>query len=397
MEVEQFYEHLLNYPDLRIHSVDHDETKITLHCETTTGESICPQCGLSTGEVHQYDKRRVRDLDISGKEVWLDLRVRQFVCRSCNRYFHEQPDWLLPGKSYTRRQAKWAFLMCQKQAFTEAAALLNMCPKTLERLYYEQGERQLNLPQRYQKVRQLGIDEISHRKGKGDYVCVLTDLERGIPLDILPDRKKATLKAHFEQLGAQFCQQIEVVACDIWPTYINVAEEVFPHATVVIDRFHVVKALNEVLDKERKALRRKYPNNEHFKHLKWTLFKRPEHCTQAQMTQLEQALEEAWELEEIYQLRNTFNAIFDLATHPKEMKCQLNQWIKHAQKLNHKPMNIFLKTLNNRIKQITAFAQYRVTNAITEGLNNIIRYFKRISFDIPNFKNMRLRILIQSI
>ncbi|MCB0847743.1 MAG: transposase, partial [Bacteroidetes bacterium] len=64
---------------------------------------------------------------------------------------------------------------------------------------------------------------------------------------------------------------------------------------------------------------------------------------------------------------------------------------------NHKPMNIFLKTLNNRIKQITAFAQYRVTNAITEGLNNIIRYFKRISFGIPNFKNMRLRILIQSI
>jgi transposase len=396
MKVEQFYEHLLNYPGLRIHSVDHDDTKITLHCETTTGESICPQCGLSTGEVHQYDRRRVRDLDISGKEVWLELRVRQFVCRSCNRYFHEQPDWLLPGKSYTRRQAKWAFLMCQKQAFT-AAALLNMCPKTLERLYYEQGEKLLNLPQRYQEVRQLGIDEISHRKGKGDYVCVLTDLERGIQLDILPDRKKATLKAHFEQLGPQFCQQIEVVACDIWPTYINVSEEVFPHATVVIDRFHVVKALNEVLDKERKALRRKYPQNEYFKHLKWTLFKRPENCTQAQLAQLEQALEEAWELEEIYQLRNTFNAIFDLATHPLKMKSELKQWIKHAKKLNHKPMNAFLKTLNNRFKQITAFAQYRVTNAITEGLNNVIRYFKRISFGIPNFRNMRLRILIQSI
>jgi transposase len=107
--------------------------------------------------------------------------------------------------------------------------------------------------------------------------------------------------------------------------------------------------------------------------------------------------EQAWELEEIYQLRNTFNAIFDIAANPKEMKCQLNQWIKHAKKLNHKPMNAFLNTLNNRIKQITAFAQYRVTNAITEGLNNIIRYFKRISFGIPNFNNMRLRILIQSI
>jgi transposase len=98
----------------------------------------------------------------------------------------------------------------------------------------------------------------------------------------------------------------------------------------VIDRFHVVKALNEVLDKERKALRRKHPKNEDFKHLKWTLFKRPENCTEAQIAQLERALEQAWELEEIYQLRNTFNAIFDIAANPKEMKCQLNQWIKHA-------------------------------------------------------------------
>jgi hypothetical protein len=46
--------------------------------------------------------------------------------------------------------------MCQKQAFSQAGALLNMCPKTLERLYYEQGEMLLNLPQRYQQVRQLG-------------------------------------------------------------------------------------------------------------------------------------------------------------------------------------------------------------------------------------------------
>lgn len=397
MKEESFYEQLLNYPDLRITSVIHEKSKITLHCETTSGESKCPQCGLSTGEVHQYDNRRVRDLDISGKEVWLELRIRQFVCHSCNRYFHEQPDWLLPGKSYTRRQAKWAFLMCNKQSFTEAGALLNMCPKTLERLYYEQGESLLNLSQRYKKVRQLGIDEIAHRKGKGDYVCVLTDLERGIQLDILPNRKKATLRAHFEQLGPKFCQQIEVVACDIWPSYIQLAQEVFPNAEVVIDRFHVVKALNDVLDQQRKALRRKYPKDQQFKRLKWILFKRPENCSQSQISQLRQAFETAWELEEIYQLRNTFHAIMDISTNPKEMTIQIKQWVKHAQKLNNKAMNAFINTLNKWIKQITAFARYRVTNAVTEGLNNLIRYFKRISFGIPNFKNMRLRILIQSI
>ncbi len=81
--------------------------------------------------------------------------------------------------------------------------------KTVERLYYEQAEQAINLPERYAKVRKLGIDELSLHKGKGNYCCVLTDLDRGAQLDILADRKKETLVAHFQGLGLAFCQQIK--------------------------------------------------------------------------------------------------------------------------------------------------------------------------------------------
>lgn len=65
---------------------------------------------------------------------------------------------------------------------------------------------------------------IAHRKGKAHYACVLTDLERGIALDILPNRLKQALIAHFQKLGSGFCQQIESrgrpAACfDMWPAY----------------------------------------------------------------------------------------------------------------------------------------------------------------------------------
>ena len=73
--------------------------------------------------------------------------------------------------------------MCAKQAFTQVAALANMGVKTVERLFYAVAEKVVDLPQRYIQVRQLGIDEVAHRKGKGSYVWVLTDLERGIRLD----------------------------------------------------------------------------------------------------------------------------------------------------------------------------------------------------------------------
>ena len=95
-----------------------------------------------------------------------------------------------------------------------------MSYRTVERLFYKQAEQQIDLEKRYAQVRKLGIDEISNRKGKKDYICVLVDLERGIELDVLPNRKKETLIAHFQSLGQGFCNQIEVVCSDIWKTYI---------------------------------------------------------------------------------------------------------------------------------------------------------------------------------
>jgi len=394
MTESRFYEELLQLPDLRILKVEKEGKKIILQAESLSTTSKCPQCLGDCHEVHQYTKREVRDLDISGKEVWLHLRVKQYVCPICNRYFSERFDWVAPNKSYTKRQSKWIFELCAKQPFTEAGALANMNHKTVERLYHEQGESRLDLKKRYAQVKHLGIDEISHRKGKQDYCCVLTDLERGVLLDILPDRKKETLLKHFQSLGEEFCNQIEVVSCDIWKTYINAAKECFPKTKIVLDRFHVVKALNEVLDKIRKGLRKEHKEEAWFKKLKWKLFKQPQACQKEDLELLENAFEKSWELEEVYQLRNTFHAILDISKDKVDCIEQLNSWQEHAATLGNEHMNTFLKTLDKWKENIAEFVENRITNAATEGLNNLIRYFKRISFGLPNFKNMRLRILL---
>lgn len=394
MTQEKFYEDLLGFSDLKITSIEKTTQKLILHCEVKTKVSTCPNCLEPTGIINQYDTRKVQDLKISTRQVWLHIRVSQFVCPTCKRYFFDNPTWIAPGKSYTKRQVKWIFDLCKRQAFTHVGALVNLSWKTVERLFYEMAEQLINLPQRYAQVRKLGIDEISHRKGKKDYACVLTDLERGIELDVLPDRKKETLVTHFQSLGVDFCNQIEVVCCDIWKTYINVAKECFPNAEIVIDRFHVVKAINDVLDFLRKSLRREFKNEDCFKSIKWKLFKRPEKCNEDDFALLQNAFDKSWLLEEIYQLRNTFNSIFDIAKSSQQLERYLDEWIEFAVKLDYKHLNSFIKTLKRWKPQIAAFASERLTNAVTEGLNNYLRYFKRISFGLPNFQHMRLRILI---
>lgn len=389
-----FYQRLLDLPGLRVTAVDTETRRILVHGTLAAEPAPCPVCGEPTAILNQYETRKVQDLSISGKEVWLHLRVPQLTCLACPRYFVAPPEWIMPGKTYTRRQAKWIFEMCAKQPFTEVAALIGLSHKTVERLYYDVAEHQIDLAGRYARVRKIGIDEVAHRKGTRDFVCVLTDLERGVQLDILPDRRKETLEAHFEALGPVFCAQITVVAMDMWRPYRDVAEQCFPNAEVVIDRFHVVKALNDALDAIRKRLRREHADVACFKHIKWALFKRADVCSADEQKRLAEAFAESPLLGDAYRLRNAFHALMDTSRDRAALASELELWSHEAEQLGSAAVNRFVGTLRRWLAPISAFASTGLTNAVTEGLNNYLRYFKRISFGLPNFAHMRIRVLM---
>ena len=88
--------------------------------------------------------------------------------------------------------------------------------------------------------------------------------------------------------------------------------------------------------------------------------------------------------------------MFDIAVNQNELSKSIHCWLQHATLLDYKPLDRFIKTLKNWKKPIAAFANENISNAVTEGLNNFLRYFKRISFGLPNFEHMRLRILVAS-
>jgi transposase len=393
MQEIDFYQLLLNLPNLAITGASSDDRRITLFCRITTPEAPCPHCGKSTQQVNQHTTRQVRDLDISGRQVWLHVELRQFVCQDCNRYFTETLSFADSSKSYTHRQAKWIFECCRYQSFTAVGALLDINPKTVERIFYRLSQKTIDLPARYQAVRRLGIDEISHRKGKQNYCCVLTDLDSGQILDILPDRSKESIRAHFQRIGPDFCHQIESVCFDMWSAYHHVSRELFPSAVLVVDRFHVVKLLNDVLDKFRRKLRRQSPNTTEFKSIKWALWK--VNPTDQEREQIEMACQKKPELASLVTLRNTFSHAFETAKTPEELEDLLRNWIKQANPISQ--LDAFVHTLRRWLTPIKNFAFERLTNAATEGLNNLIRYVKRMSFGIPNFDHMRSRVLACSI
>ena len=396
MTENEFYTNLLNLPNILVDSVLLKDNKIIISCHISTKEGKCINCPQRTTSINQYTNRTLQDLSIVGKEVRLEIRIPQFYCKICNCYFTQELDFADSHKSYTHRQSKWIFELCNQQPFTEVGALVNLSNVTVQNIYFEQAEKLVKVKERFANVRKIGIDEIAHRKGKGDFCCVLTDLERGIELDILPNRKKETIISYFKALGSTVCEQIQVVSCDIWDTYIAVAKECFPNAEITLDRFHIVKALNESLDDVRKSLRKTYKNVKEYKKLKWILYKQPQKCNEEQRILLSNAFIQSPTLHQIYIQRNRFNDIYDQAKNAEQMTTLLTTWTEQAEKLEQPILNKFIKTVRNRMKYIASYANTHVTNAATEGLNNLIRHVKRISFGMPNFEHLRLRVLLRS-
>jgi|AntAceMinimDraft_5_1070358.scaffolds.fasta_scaffold32908_4 transposase len=181
MQETDFYQLLLSLPELVVDRVELSTRRITMHCHISTSQRNCPNCLHPTAQVNQYTHREVRDLDISGRQVWLVMQVRQFFCPDCDRYFTERLSFADPGKSHTHRQEngvarRWIFNCCAKQPFTEAGALLGVNAKTVERIYYQHVIARLDLPARYAAVRRLGIDEPggrSHRPPEGQSQLLL--------------------------------------------------------------------------------------------------------------------------------------------------------------------------------------------------------------------------------
>jgi transposase len=268
-----------------------------------------------------------------------------------------------------------------------------MNPKTMERLILDECEYEADLKKRYEQVRRIGIDEQSKRKGKGDYMCILTDLDRGILLDVLPNRKAETIIAHFKNLGEAFCDKITDVCFDNWDAYILVAKTCFKNARLSLDRFHTTKSLNECLDGFRKKLRKDFKDNPNFKKLKWVLYKQFHKLTDAELDILDAAYVDCPELKVLYTKREEFHHILDNETTVEGGRIKLDVWIESLKTQNITVFDSFVKMISSKKDMVLNYITHHLSNAVTEGLNNLIRSIRRVSFGMTNFKNLRLRSL----
>lgn len=246
-------------------------------------------------------------------------------------------------------------------------------------------------------MKRLGIDEIALRKGHRDYVCVLVDLDRKEVVDILPRREKAYLKDYFLGLGSEFCDGIELFCADMWEGYTNLAKEIFPNASIVVDRFHFFAMVQKGLESCRKYFQRKHKGHPALKSIRWPLLKNPENLSEKDREAIKELRrhEELKLLADTYDAKVAFREILEEKLEPEQAEKKIDRWVKAVTDGKVRHLFPFLKTLDKWKKYIVAYFKERATTSPVEGINNKIKAIKRRAFGYLDFNNFRRKVLIE--
>jgi transposase len=223
-----------------------DANVIILFAKTSASTARCPVCGKRSGRVHSRYTRTLSDLPWQGVPVTVRLHVRRFFCdqRACNRAIFAER---LPGVAahYARRTERldsWFTHISFALGGAAGSRLL------IDLGVVVSGDTLLNhirsmRPPNRQTPRVLSVDDFAFRRGSR-YGTVLVDLERHIPVDVLPDRSAHTFARWLTEHPG-----VEVVSRDRGGEYAEAVSRVAPCAVQVADRFHLLKNLRDVVSR----------------------------------------------------------------------------------------------------------------------------------------------------
>ena len=212
-------------------------------------------------------------------------------------------------------------------------------------------------------------------------------------LAVLPERKKATVRAFLESIPAELRSTIQQVCTDMWKGYVNAVEEfATDHKDValeiVVDRFHVAKNYREIVDKickkESRRLKAELPAEEYEKlnGVMWIVRKNNRDLDETEREQLNLFFEHSPDLKLAYTFREELTAIFELNLTVEEGKNRIIQWSKKVHQSSLTCFDKFLTTLDNWIDKIANYFSNRLNRGFVEGLNNKAKVLKRRCYGI---------------
>jgi len=373
----------------------------------------CPNCGKFCTNVKELKVKRI----VHDKNQIIHYSARRFVCECHKTFYEDSPFVSKEEKKLSNNVIKGILeeLKRYNHTFLEVAERFRISVTKVVEIF------DTHVQIKRKALREvISIDEFYFsRRSKNKYAFMILGLNGEI-IDILKSRRKTKLLDYFKYIPQDERDRVKYVTMDMNDVYKDVILRRFRNVTICIDSFHVIKMMNDELDRLRKKVMKRYDKKTYseeyhlLKHHKNVLYKEDLdeeyhyskffHQLMNETDYLNRILKIDKELAYTYQEIKRyfyFNHYWNNYS-PKEALEYINRYVNECFLSNNEYLISIASTLNNwKIEIANSFIPYakhngeitRLSNGKIEGKNSYIKKILKLANGYSNFERFRNRVM----
>lgn len=358
----------------------------------------CPEGECHETECSCYDQgeeRTWRHLNFFQYKCFIHARTPRIKCNKHGIKTVKVP-WARPRSGFTLLMDGFILELARHMAIKTIADEIGETDTRIWRvieLYVRDAYEKLE----FNEISHIGVDEYSHRGH--NYITVFMTKDREskksrvlfVTLGKGNDTVEEFSKKFIEKGGKK--ENILIVTSDMTHGFRNAIKREFINSTVVVDKFHVIKMMNDGVDKVR---RREAGDGKIEKKTKYIWLKNPENLTDCQRDTFKRLSKQKLGTGRAYRMRLELQAIYSECLTKDEAKSRMMRLTRWMLLSRLEEMKKVAKSLRRNMEEIINYFTYRTTNAMLEGTNSVISLVKRRARGFRNMNHFRDMIYLQS-
>lgn len=344
---------------------------------------VCSGCGRQGPGYDRQAQRRWGFVPLWGLCVALVYAPRRIDCRRCGPTIER-----VPWASGKHRNADVFRLFLAQWARLLSWAEVARCFRVPWADVYRAVEWVVDFGIQHRDlsgVVALGVDEI-HVGKKAKFWTLVYQIDDHCKrlLWIGYDRTESTFDLFFEVMGEDFCRGIRFICSDMWKPYLGSASYFIPQALHILDRFHIVKKLNEAIDtirREETRARATAGLDPLLKKMRWVFLKKRCNWTRPQRRRMREIQGSALRTLKAFLLVEAFQHFWTYRS-PTWAAKFLDAWCAKVARSRLDPLKKVARSLQAHRRLLLNYfeAKKRFSSGVVEGLNAKIKLTLKRSY-----------------
>ena len=409
-------QHTQGIQGYQLHRSEYKEGFYIAHISKKPNKQQCVACKSFNVTPTFINERIVKALPMGIKATRFSIRMHRLGCHDCQAYRMEDIQFISSSTSRVSKYLERLVVDLRQHMSIKAVAdhydLHWDTVKNIEKKYLIKKHTVIDL----KDVDSIGIDEVYMGKkfGKKDdnksddkgkmkgYLTIVRDLKSGAVLFVGRGRKGTCLDG-FAVNVKRSKAIIKYIAVDLAASFTSWIQSNFSDETIVYDHFHVIKLMNDRLNKIRRRIMNELEaeDKSELKGKRWHFNINNENLTDRAKDELNTCCYLYEELGKAYALKEALRRIYSIRD-VVFVQNALVYWCERAKNSGIPEMVSIAKTIRKHGAGIVAFWETGITSASMEGFNNKIGWLTRQVYgyrdvdylilkiyDLPNIKTTK--------